>query len=78
MLPKRRKSLASLRGDSEASTSYIRGDTTQAARNLEYEKQLIVAGIYLDEGIATISNDCAKLCSSLLNRKQTILQVSLF
>lgn len=78
-LPKRKKSFASLQEkDSEANSSFTGGDATQAARNPEYERQLIVAGIYLDGDMATISDDCAILCDSLLNGEQTVPEVSLF
>jgi hypothetical protein len=59
LLPKRKKSLASLQEkDSEENTSCIRGDAIYAVKNPEYDKQLIIAGIYLDEVTNTISTAC--------------------
>jgi hypothetical protein len=59
LLPRRKKSLASLQEkDSEVNTSCIRGDAIYAVRNPEYDKQLIIAGIYLDEVTNTISTAC--------------------
>ena len=81
LLPRKKKSSASLQDDnSEAkiNTSCEGGDGTQAAKNLEYEKQLTVAGIYLEEDMATISKDDKNLCTSFLNANQPVPKISLF
>ena len=79
MLPRKKRSFASLQYENlEVNTSCIGGDGTQAARNPEYEKQLSVAGIYLDEDKATISEDEADLCRSFLDANQPVPKISLF
>ena len=79
--PRKKKTFASLQDEnSEAkiNSSYEGGDGTQAAKNPEYEKQLTVAGIYLEGGIATISKDDKDLCTSFLNADQLVPKISLF
>ena len=81
LLPRRKKSFASLQDENsemEVNTSCLGGDGTQAARDPDFDEQLTAAGIYLDEGVATISEDCRKLCGSLLSDKQSVPEICLF
>lgn len=79
MLPRKKKSFASFQDENlEVNTSCLGGDGTQAARNPEYEQQLIVAGITFDEEKTTISVDDANLCRSFLNTDQSVPKFSLF
>ncbi|MCJ1245204.1 hypothetical protein MMC30_002405 [Trapelia coarctata] len=81
LLPRRKKSFASLQeenSETNMNTSCAGGDGTQAARNPEYEKQLTVAGIYLEENVATISKDDKNLCRSFLDANQPVPKISIF
>ncbi|MCJ1355109.1 MAG: hypothetical protein MMC33_005100 [Icmadophila ericetorum] len=81
LLPRKKKSFASLQDENSEAKINIScegGDGTQAARNLEYEKQLTVASIFLEEDAATISKDDKDLCTSFLNANQLTPMHSLF
>lgn len=81
LLPRKKRSFASLQDENsevKINTACEGGDGTQAARNPEYEKQLTIAGIYLEEDMATITEDDKNLCTSFLNANQPVPKVSLF